>query len=40
MARRATRKTADKTPDIRTVAALAKVSIATVSQDHQRLAAW
>ena len=32
MARRGTRKTADKTPDIRTVAALAKVSIATVSR--------
>ncbi len=32
MARRATRKTVDKTPDIRAVAALAKVSIATVSR--------
>ncbi len=32
MARRGTRKTADKTPDIRAVAALAKVSIATVSR--------
>ncbi len=32
MAQRATRKTADKTPDIRAVAALAKVSIATVSR--------
>lgn len=32
MARRGTRKTADKTPDIRTVASLAKVSIATVSR--------
>ena len=32
MARKATRKTTDKTPDIRAVAALAKVSIATVSR--------
>jgi len=32
VARRGTRKTADKTPDIRAVAALAKVSIATVSR--------
>jgi LacI family transcriptional regulator len=32
MARRGTRKTVDKTPDIRAVAALAKVSIATVSR--------
>ena len=32
MARKATRKPAAKTPDIRTVAALAKVSIATVSR--------
>ena len=32
MARRGTRKSADKTPDIRAVAALAKVSIATVSR--------
>ncbi len=32
MARRAIRKTDDKTPDIRAVAALAKVSIATVSR--------
>lgn len=32
MARRVTRKTVAKTPDIRTVAALAKVSIATVSR--------
>ena len=32
MARRGTRKPADKTPDIRAVAALAKVSIATVSR--------
>ncbi|MFZ0743194.1 MAG: LacI family DNA-binding transcriptional regulator [Terracidiphilus sp.] len=32
MARRGTRNTADKTPDIRAVAALAKVSIATVSR--------
>ena len=32
MARRATRKSADKTPDIRAVAAMAKVSIATVSR--------
>ena len=32
MARKATRKTVAKTPDIRTVAALAKVSIATVSR--------
>ncbi len=32
MARKATRKSADKTPDIRAVAALAKVSIATVSR--------
>lgn len=32
MARRAARKLADKTPDIRAVAALAKVSIATVSR--------
>ena len=32
MARRSTRKPTDKTPDIRTVAALAKVSIATVSR--------
>ena len=32
MAQRATRKTADKTPDIRAVAALARVSIATVSR--------
>ena len=32
MARKASRKTADKTPDIRAVAALAKVSIATVSR--------
>lgn len=32
MARKATRKTAPKTPDIRTVAAMAKVSIATVSR--------
>ncbi len=32
MARRGIRKTADKTPDIRAVAALAKVSIATVSR--------
>ncbi|HLY40965.1 MAG TPA: LacI family DNA-binding transcriptional regulator [Terracidiphilus sp.] len=32
MARRGTRKTTDKTPDIRAVAALAKVSIATVSR--------
>ncbi len=32
MARRSTRKPADKTPDIRAVAALAKVSIATVSR--------
>ena len=32
MARKATRKTAAKTPDIRAVAALAKVSIATVSR--------
>ena len=32
MARKATRKAAVKTPDIRTVAALAKVSIATVSR--------
>ncbi len=32
MARRGTRKAADKTPDIRAVAALAKVSIATVSR--------
>lgn len=32
MARRATRRTDDKTPDIRAVAALAKVSIATVSR--------
>ncbi len=32
MARRGTRKTVTKTPDIRTVAALAKVSIATVSR--------
>ena len=32
MARRETRKTVVKTPDIRTVAALAKVSIATVSR--------
>ena len=32
MARRETRKTVAKTPDIRTVAALAKVSIATVSR--------
>ena len=32
MARRATRKSTDKTPDIRAVAALAKVSIATVSR--------
>ena len=32
MARKATRKTVDKTPDIRAVAALAKVSIATVSR--------
>ena len=32
MARRSTRKLADKTPDIRAVAALAKVSIATVSR--------
>lgn len=32
MARKGTRKTADKTPDIRAVAALAKVSIATVSR--------
>ncbi|MGB6193277.1 MAG: LacI family DNA-binding transcriptional regulator [Terracidiphilus sp.] len=32
MARKGTRKAADKTPDIRAVAALAKVSIATVSR--------
>ena len=32
MARKGTRKTTDKTPDIRAVAALAKVSIATVSR--------
>jgi len=32
VARKATRKTVDKTPDIRTVAAMAKVSIATVSR--------
>lgn len=32
MARKASRKTIDKTPDIRAVAALAKVSIATVSR--------
>ncbi len=32
MARKGTRKAAVKTPDIRTVAALAKVSIATVSR--------
>ena len=32
MARKATRKSTDKTPDIRAVAALAKVSIATVSR--------
>jgi DNA-binding LacI/PurR family transcriptional regulator len=32
VARKGTRKTADKTPDIRAVAALAKVSIATVSR--------
>ncbi|HWA94222.1 MAG TPA: LacI family DNA-binding transcriptional regulator [Terracidiphilus sp.] len=32
MARKGTRKTATKTPDIRTVAAMAKVSIATVSR--------
>ena len=32
MSRKASRKTAGKTPDIRTVAALAKVSIATVSR--------
>ena len=32
MTRKATRKTASKTPDIRTVAAVAKVSIATVSR--------
>lgn len=32
MARRGTRKNADKTPDIRAVAALARVSIATVSR--------
>ena len=32
MARKPTRKSADKTPDIRAVAALAKVSIATVSR--------
>ncbi len=32
MARKGTRKNADKTPDIRAVAALAKVSIATVSR--------
>ncbi|HEX7728765.1 MAG TPA: LacI family DNA-binding transcriptional regulator [Terracidiphilus sp.] len=32
MARKATRKSATKTPDIRTVAAMAKVSIATVSR--------
>ncbi|MGA7109195.1 MAG: LacI family DNA-binding transcriptional regulator [Terracidiphilus sp.] len=32
MARRATRKSVDKTPDIRAVAAMAKVSIATVSR--------
>lgn len=32
MARKGTRKSADKTPDIRAVAALAKVSIATVSR--------
>ena len=32
MARKGTRRTADKTPDIRAVAALAKVSIATVSR--------
>jgi DNA-binding LacI/PurR family transcriptional regulator len=32
VARRGTRKSADKTPDIRAVAALAKVSIATVSR--------
>lgn len=32
MARRASRKSADKTPDIRAVAALARVSIATVSR--------
>ena len=32
MARKASRKSADKTPDIRAVAALAKVSIATVSR--------
>ncbi len=32
MARKATRKAVDKTPDIRAVAALAKVSIATVSR--------
>ena len=32
MARKGTRKTVAKTPDIRTVAALAKVSIATVSR--------
>ena len=32
MARRASRKSAEKTPDIRAVAALAKVSIATVSR--------
>ncbi len=32
MARRATRRPSDKTPDIRAVAALAKVSIATVSR--------
>ena len=32
MARKGTRKTTDKTPDIRAVAAMAKVSIATVSR--------
>ena len=32
MARKGTRKSVDKTPDIRAVAALAKVSIATVSR--------